>query len=75
MNLIERVQSPTPKFFKKLRNISLLLATLGGSLLAAPVAIPAIILKVAGYLAVAGGVGSAVSQAVTNDDEKSTTAN
>ena len=68
MNIIERVKAPTPKFFVKLRNISLLLATLGASVLAAPAAIPAIVLKVAGYLAVAGGVGTAVSQVVTNGE-------
>ena len=69
MNIIQRVQSPTPRFFKKLRNISLVLATVGGALLAAPVAVPAFVLKVAGFLTVAGGVGSAVSQAVTKADE------
>lgn len=65
MNILERVISPTPKFFVKLRNISLLLAALGASVLAAPVALPAIVLKVAGYITVAGSVGSAVSQVVT----------
>ena len=69
MNIIQRVKAPTPKFFAKLRNISLVLATLGASVLAAPVALPAIIMKVAGYVAVAGGVGSAVSQAVIPHDE------
>ena len=70
MNIIERVQSPTPKFFIKLRNISLILATLGASIIAAPVALPAVLLKIAGYIAVAGGVGSTVSQAVTTQDEE-----
>ena len=70
MNIVERVQSPTPRFFKKLRNISLVLAAIGGTLLTAPVGVPAIIVKLAGYLAVAGGVGSAVSQAVTGREEE-----
>ena len=60
--LIDRMQSPTPKFFKKLRNIGLILATISGTLAAAPVALPAVVIKVAGYLAVASGVASAVSQ-------------
>lgn len=68
MNIIERAKAPTPKFFKKLRNISLLLAALGAAVMGAPVALPAIALKIAGYLAVAGGVGSAVSQVVTNGE-------
>lgn len=57
-----RVQSPTPKFFKKLRNIGLALAAVATTIVAAPVALPVVIVKVAGYLAVASGVLSAVSQ-------------
>jgi len=60
--LIDRMQSPTPKFFKKLRNIGLILATISGTLAAAPVALPVVVIKIAGYLAVASGVASAVSQ-------------
>lgn len=60
--LVERVQAPTPPFFKKLRNIGLVLATIATTVAAAPVALPAIVFKLAGYLAVAGGVASAVSQ-------------
>ncbi|MEO8771519.1 MAG: hypothetical protein ABI402_15595 [Ferruginibacter sp.] len=69
MNIIERVQAPTPKFFVKLRNISLLLATLGASVLAAPVVLPAVILKIAGYIAIAGTVGTSISQTVTGQEE------
>lgn len=60
--IIERVQSPTPKFFKKLRNIGLVLATVATTVVAAPMALPAVIIKIAGYLAVAGGIAGAVSQ-------------
>ena len=70
MNVIERVQAPTPKFFVKLRNISLILATLGASIMAAPVALPAVVLKIAGYIAVAGAVGGTVSQTVTGQEEE-----
>lgn len=60
--LFNRVQAPTPKFFKKLRNIGLVLAAVATTIAAAPVALPAVITTVAGYLAVAAGVLSAVSQ-------------
>ena len=60
--VFKRVQSPTPKFFKKLRNIGLALAAVATTIAAAPVALPAVIITVAGYLAVAAGVISAVSQ-------------
>ena len=70
MNVIQRVQAPTPKFFKKVRNGGLIFATIGASLFASPAALPPILLKIAGYLTVAGGVASAVSQAATNGDEQ-----
>lgn len=60
--ILTRVNAPTPKFFKKLRNIGLALAALAGTIVAAPIALPAVVIKVAGYLAVASGVLSAVSQ-------------
>lgn len=65
MNAIKRAKAPTPKFFKVLRNIGLALATAGGTILATPIALPVIVTSVAGYLAVAGGVISAVSQLTT----------
>ena len=68
MNLLDRAKAPTPKFFRILRTVGLTLLAISGSVLAAPVALPAAVVSVAGYLAVAGGVISAVSQ-VTVDDE------
>jgi len=69
MNLVERVSSPTPKFFKKLRNIGLMLAAISGTLVAAPVALPAVVIQIAGYLAVASSVASAVSQTVVEGED------
>lgn len=70
MNIVKRAKAPTPKFFKLLRNIGLALAAVGGTVLAAPVALPVIISSIGGYLAVAGGVLSAVSQITTINDHK-----
>lgn len=68
MNLIERVGAPTPKFFKKLRNIGLILAAVSGTIVAAPIALPAVVIQIAGYLAVASSVASAVSQTAVEDE-------
>ena len=65
MNLIQRVKAPTPKFFKVLRSIGLGLAAVGGTILAAPIALPVVITSIGGYLSVAGSVVSAVSQVTT----------
>ncbi|MBO9565369.1 MAG: hypothetical protein J7621_21510 [Niastella sp.] len=65
MSIQERLQSPTPPFFARLRNWGLILAAVSGAILTTPVALPAIMVKIAGYVAVAGTVASAVAQAVT----------
>lgn len=68
MNVIQRAISPTPKFFKILRNIGIAMATAGGAIIAAPVALPAVIVTVGGYLVTAGAVATAVSQVTTDMD-------
>ncbi|RXG25633.1 hypothetical protein DSM02_799 [Leeuwenhoekiella polynyae] len=67
MNILERYQKPTPRFFRILRAVGISLASGGGAVLAAPVALPAVLLSLAGYAVVAGGVITAVSQAVVAD--------
>ena len=58
----------TPKFFKQMRNAGVILAAVSATIVAAPVALPAVIIKIAGYLAVAGAtLGVASQTAVTNE--------
>ena len=68
MKIVERIKAPTPKFFKILRSIGLALLAISGTVVAAPIVLPVTVVTVAGYMAVAGGVISAVSQ-LTVDDE------
>lgn len=68
MNVVQRAKAPTPKFFKILRSIGLALLAVSGSIIAAPVALPALVVTIAGYSAVAGGVLSAVSQITVKDE-------
>ncbi len=65
--IVNRATAPTPKFFKVLRTIGLALAAVGGVILTAPVALPAIVVTVGSYIAVAGGILSAVSQLTVDD--------
>ncbi len=62
MKIVERIKAPTPKFFKILRSIGLALLGISGTIVAAPIVLPVTMVTVAGYMAVAGGVISAVSQ-------------
>lgn len=70
MDFIERAQAPTPKFFKILRTIGLALLAVSGAILTAPVTLPVVVVTIAGYTAVAGGVLSAVSQVTVDDGKK-----
>lgn len=70
MNLLERAKAPTPGFFKKLRNIGLLLTAISGTLLAAPVALPAFLTSIVGYMTVAGTMVSTVSQLTVKEPEE-----
>lgn len=67
MNIVARAKAPTPKFFRVLRSIGLTILAISGTIVAAPVALPAVVISAAGYLIVAGGVISAISQ-ITVDD-------
>jgi len=62
LTMAERVAAKTPKFFKTIKIIGLTLLAASGAVLVAPVALPAIITTVAGYVALAGTVATAVSQ-------------
>jgi hypothetical protein len=68
--VVKRMKRKTPTFFKKVRNTGLTLAAIGGAILAAPVALPAIVLQVGGYLALAGTVAGLVSQTAVTNDQK-----
>lgn len=67
MNLYNRFRAPTPKLFQNLRNIGLTMATIGGIILSAPVTLPTIIVTIGGYITIAGGVISAISQLTVDD--------
>ena len=73
MTLQQRLTAPTPKFFKTIRNIGLILASASAVILASPVVLPAALVQAAVYMALAGSVASAVSQAATEAEANATT--
>ncbi|HKB43231.1 MAG TPA: hypothetical protein VKC90_02540 [Chitinophagaceae bacterium] len=60
----------TPKFFKNVRSIGLTLGAIGAAIIAAPVALPAVLIKAAGYLLTAGLVAGGVSQTAVKNEKK-----
>lgn len=69
LNIVERVKAPTPKWFKIVRTIGITLTAVGGAILAAPVAIPATIVTIAGYLTLGGTIATAVAQTAIQAEE------
>lgn len=57
----------TPPFFAKLKKIGLIVAAAGTAVISAPVALPALVVTIGGYLIVGGAVATAVSQAAIDD--------
>jgi len=68
--VIERIKKPTPKFFKIIRNVGLALLSVSGVIATAPISLPAIVITASGYVALAGGILSAVSQLTVESEEK-----
>ena len=62
LTLVQRVVAPTPKFFRLLRTIGVIVGLVGASLLATPVALPTAVVTIGGYLALAGSIVTGISQ-------------
>ena len=67
--LKKRWDAKTPTFWKKVQRIGLVAGALGTAIVAAPVALPAAVVTVSGYLIAVGGVTAALSQ-LTVEDKK-----
>ena len=69
MNVVERAFAPTPKWFKILRTVGIVLATIGGIIVASPVSLPVGLVSAAGYLVLSGSIISVVSQTAVKSEE------
>jgi len=70
MNLVERTLAPTPKWFKSLRTVGIALASVGGIIIASPIALPVGLVSAAGYLVLGGSIISVVSQTAVKSEEE-----
>lgn len=67
MNVVERLNAPTPKFFKKVQSVGVVAGLLGTMILAFPVGLPVAIVNVAGYLIACGGILAGTSQMAVDE--------
>ena len=70
MNVVERTLAPTPKWFKILRAVGIALASVGGIIIASPIALPVGLVSAAGYLVLGGSIISVVSQTAVKSEEE-----
>ena len=70
MNVVERALAPTPKWFKILRTVGIALASVGGIIIASPIALPVGLVSAAGYLVLGGSIISVVSQTAVKSEEE-----
>jgi hypothetical protein len=70
MNIVDRALAPTPKWFKVLRSVGIALASVGGIIIASPIALPIGLVSAAGYLVLGGSIISVVSQTAVKAEEQ-----
>lgn len=70
MELKERLLAKTPKFWKKVQRVGIAAGTIGAAFLALPVALPASLITLGGYLVAAGTVTVTLSQLTKEDAVK-----
>ena len=70
MNVVERALAPTPKWFKILRTVGIALASVGGIIIASPIALPVGLVSAASYLVLGGSIISVVSQTAVKSEEE-----
>lgn len=70
LNLADRIVAPTPKWFKILRTVGIALASVGGIIIASPIALPVGLVSAAGYLVLGGSIISVVSQTAVQTEEE-----
>ena len=57
-----RWSGKTPKFWKKVQRVGVVAGAIGGVIIASPIALPAALVTLSGYLLLAGSVTATLSQ-------------
>ena len=60
--IIQRARSQPPPFFRRIRNVGLILTTVATAMVTLPISLPALIVTISGYAAAAGATATAISQ-------------
>jgi hypothetical protein len=62
MRIIKRIKATTPPFFKKVRNIGLIVAGVGTAIATLPISLPVGLVAVSSYLIAIGTTAATIAQ-------------
>lgn len=62
MRIVKRLRANTPPFFKKVRNIGLIVAGVGTAIATLPVSLPATLIATSSYLIAIGTTAATIAQ-------------
>lgn len=65
--LIKRWKAETPDFWKKVQTIGISIGAVGGIIVSAPVALPAALITIGGYMVAVGSVAAVLSKLTVKD--------
>ena len=68
--IVKRWNAKTPKFWKRVQQIAIAAGAVAGVIIAAPIALPAAVITVAGYVATAGTVAATLAQLTVEDNKE-----
>lgn len=63
MELIDRMKAPTPKWWAKVRNVAIVVASVTGAIIAAPISLPVGAVTALTYVCVISGTIAGTAQA------------
>jgi hypothetical protein len=69
LSMKQRWMAPTPKFWKKVQSIGILLSAVGTVLATAPVSLPVVIVTAGSYAAFGGSLIAAMSQLTVDESQ------
>ena len=70
MSIAQRWSAPTPKFWKRVQKISIIIGAVAGVIISAPIALPAVVVTLSGYAITAGTVAATLSQLTIEDNDQ-----
>ena len=70
MSIKQRWCAKTPKFWRKVQKISIIIGAVAGLIISAPIALPAVVVTLSGYAITAGTVAATLSQLTIEDNDQ-----